>query len=744
MYTLCMINGVESQVSPEVVSQAVSSLDKYILNHYGKLTRRTLRGRQITVVEDLRDTLRGGQTEGYVTIPTGVGKTVLFTEVTEALNEQEILETMIVVPTKILVDQTGERFHQFAPDLEVGKLYTFAHDVTRPVTITTYASLVRHIQGGTLDPNLYKLLVLDEVHRSLSGRRSQAVAQFINAIKLGFTATPMYSEDKNVANLLNTEIHKMSTREAVEEDLLSPFSAIIAQTDVDLSNVSIKSSGDYDDKELEEAINIASRNQAAVDLYQRLFQGQTTVAYCTSVRHAQAVAELFSEKGISAGYISGYQDKKEQAEILKKYHQGEIKVLCNADILIEGFDEPKVSVCLNLRPTKSVVVAQQRGGRVLRLNPDNPNKHAVIVDFLDKTDDPRKLSVTFAEVAEAARILTKKTRERAHLTDTSNDSFSDDLNRTLNDDLREDLFDFEEDIISISGLKVIVNPQEVMRIVKEIQEKELLRIQDTDIPITYTNLRTLFIGEQSRLIGVAHRIMQRIRTTDPEGYHKLFARRLVVVSTSDRATEHTTFPIDVCTDTKEFIRLMQAEGVTLRTAGISPDLNPKPLDFPLTYSNITGNLRISWSKFKDMLEQLKNKLKNEDAEEYNKLFSKRIGKNNLPYEVATNKERFSELLNVELKIQDPTAINVIVEVSNELNYIYLSKDFLGNLFKAGIESIRENLEKVKSRIKKERPDDYENIFILTKRNGQIVEACTDRELLIKYMADTGVKLRVSD
>ncbi len=56
---------------------------------------------------------------------------------------------MIVVPTKILVDQTEERFHQFAPDLDVGKLYTFAHDVTRPVTITTYASLVRHIEDGT-------------------------------------------------------------------------------------------------------------------------------------------------------------------------------------------------------------------------------------------------------------------------------------------------------------------------------------------------------------------------------------------------------------------------------------------------------------------------------------------------------------------------------------------------------------------------------------------------------------------
>lgn len=452
----------KSNVSPKIISQAFLSLDKYILEHYGRPTRRTLRERQITVFEDLRNTLKEGTTEGYVVLPTGVGKTVLFTEFSEAINQQEILQTMIVVPTQVLVDQTEKRFKQFAPELDVGKLYTYAHDITKPITITTYASLVRHIANGTLDPTLTKLLVLDEVHRSLSRKRIQAVAQFTDAIKLGFTATPMYSEERQVANLLNTEIHRMSIKEAVEEDLLSPFSAIIAQTEVDLTDISVKSNGDYDDKELEEAINIESRNQAALDLYLELFQGQTAVAYCISVKHAQNLARIFHENGVPAAYVSGYQDKKEQAEILRRYHEGEIKVLCNADLLIEGFDEPRASVCLNVRPTRSLVVAQQRAGRVLRLDPDNPNKHATVVDFLDKTEDPRKLPVTFAEVAEAAFIV-KKRLDRDTTTGPSMPKAppgSGDIG-----------IGPDEDIITISGLKVIVNPQEIMRVVKERQDK---------------------------------------------------------------------------------------------------------------------------------------------------------------------------------------------------------------------------------------------------------------------------------
>lgn len=52
------------EVVPEIINQAIGSLDRYILNHYGRPTRRTLRERQITVFESLRDTLRGGANRG--------------------------------------------------------------------------------------------------------------------------------------------------------------------------------------------------------------------------------------------------------------------------------------------------------------------------------------------------------------------------------------------------------------------------------------------------------------------------------------------------------------------------------------------------------------------------------------------------------------------------------------------------------------------------------------------------------
>lgn len=715
----------ESRVALETVNQAITSLDKYILNHYGRPTRRTLRERQITVVEDLRDTLRGGQTEGYVTIPTGVGKTVLFTEVTEALNEQEILEAMIVVPTKILVDQTAERFRQFAPDLEVGKLYTFAHDITRPVTITTYASLVRHIEDGTLDPRLYKLLVLDEVHRSLSGKRSQAVAQFTNAIKLGFTATPMYSEDRNVANLLNTEIHKMTIREAVEENLLSPFSAIIAETEVDLTNISIKGNGDYDDRELEEAINIQSRNQAAVDLYQKLFPGRTAIAYCNSVKHAEDVAKLFLENGVVADFVSGYQDKKEQAETLRRYHAGEIKVLCNADLLIEGFDEPKASVCLNLRPTKSVVVAQQRAGRVLRLDPDNPNKYAVIVDFLDKTDDPRKLSVTFAEVAEAARILTKRTRvgvSSADTLNTENTDLNSELNGTLSDDLGDDLFDFEEDKISISGLKVIVNPKEVMRIVKEMQDRQYTDLQETDLPLTNSKLRRTFIGRPQRIRLIIETLGMRLLKENPEEYNQLFVRR-----------KFGSHLIDACTDPSKLIPLVLEQGILPQSENIRPIQQGEVI---LNADNI-GSIFVGGVQKFSLVEEVREALSEQNPELFQRLFAKRQGRNNLVVEVCTDRNYFIELMKEKgLELKDPNT----QELNND-DFPLIATSLL-EVFVGDYSKLLQLTEKVKIKISKEQSG--HDLFVQRKKYTRIIEVCTDRDFFIGEMLKEGAELKVKD
>jgi len=471
---------------------ALNALDSYIRTQLNDEEGRILLDRQVTAFEDLRAFLESGGRGGFIKLPTGSGKTVLFTEFVEATD----LKTLIVVPTKILVNQTEARFQEFAPDVETGKVYQDSKDYSRQVTITTYSSFLKNVEKEAIDPSEYELLVLDEVHKALSRRRAAVVNKFMNALRLGFTATPRYTQDKHVGNLLSTEIHTMDLREAIEEGILSSLSVYLAQTDIDLSGVRITQGGNYDEEELEKAVNIAVRNAAAVDLYKNLFLGLKGVAYCVTVRHAQDLATRFNDAGVHAAVISGYQTRGEQQEVLDRFRRGEVQMLCNADILIEGFDEPSVSVCLNLRPTTSSVMAEQRAGRVLRLDPDNPGKYAYIVDFIDQFEDPDYLPVSFAQIVEGAHVFRKNALP------------PDEPGRgRFGTPIYPD--------IQITGLKVITEAEEVLRVVREMEDRKYKSPEEGWLSV-------MAVSRRFRMSKpIVYKFMGRYRESHPE-YFQVF------------------------------------------------------------------------------------------------------------------------------------------------------------------------------------------------------------------------------
>ncbi|OGN17043.1 MAG: hypothetical protein A3C88_02490 [Candidatus Yanofskybacteria bacterium RIFCSPHIGHO2_02_FULL_50_12] len=379
----------------------VNSLDRYTTRHrQANQKDQTLCAPQFRVFEDIKDFLENGGTQGYIKLPTGTGKTVIFLELIEAIG----LRALIVVPKKMLIEQTTEKLSEFTEDLDVGRIYADAKEHGRQVTVITYQSLAGELGRGSLRLNGFDLVILDEVHQALSWRRSDVIRELKCLVKIGFTATHRFSDKKQASNLLGAPIHTMEIPEAIEERLLSPYSVIIAETETDITEVPVMGTGDYHPEKLEVAINVAARNRVATRLYRSMFEGKKAIAYCQGVQHALDLAQVFVQAGIPAAAIHGKQKVKEQLDLLRKFRKGEVKVLCNSDILIEGFDEPSASVCLNLRPTLSTVVAEQRGGRILRLDPNDPNKRAIIVEFVDRNRDRKKVQVTFPEVSGASSI----------------------------------------------------------------------------------------------------------------------------------------------------------------------------------------------------------------------------------------------------------------------------------------------------------------------------------------------------
>ncbi|MDD2656560.1 MAG: DEAD/DEAH box helicase [Patescibacteria group bacterium] len=438
-----------------------------------------LREHQVSTFEKLRDFLESGGSSGYIELPTGTGKTVVFIEFLRILD----VPSIVVVPTKNLVEQTLARLEQFAKNLKVGAVYSKAKDYGSKVLVTTYDSLPNLIDNEKFDLDDLGLVILDEAHESLSKKRSEVVEKLKEAsIVIGLTATSEYSDTKNVENLLGEKIHEMSLREAIESGALSACSAMVATTKVDISNVIIKSNGEYDEKELSKAINIEARNKAVTEMATNTFAGKQKILFCGSVDHCRELADRINKAGEVAEVVVGEtQDKVEEKYInlgfkggwKEAYKKGVIKAVLSVDLITRGTDLPSAEVCMNVSPTASLVRATQRGGRVTRLDPNNPNKHAIVVDFVDLGEDGKHFGnfKLFYEILGDTVVVPK----------SSGSSVIEGLmgdERTIINKEKEEKGFFEKPVIE--GLEVVIDLDEMERLVhrktETVEEKQKIYI----------------------------------------------------------------------------------------------------------------------------------------------------------------------------------------------------------------------------------------------------------------------------
>ena len=146
---------------------------------------------------------------------------------------------------------------------------------------------------------------------------------------------------------------------------------------------------EFDQEMLAELLDQMPFNMAIADLYKTRFNGVPGVVYSAGVRHAYNVAQAFRDVGMKAQAVSGETKKRELARILAAYERGDIDVLVNAQLLAEGWNSPRATVCMHLAPTASKRIYQQRVGRVTRRHPGK--EAGIVVDFVHpatKHDDP--------------------------------------------------------------------------------------------------------------------------------------------------------------------------------------------------------------------------------------------------------------------------------------------------------------------------------------------------------------------
>lgn len=137
--------------------------------------------------------------------------------------------------------------------------------------------------------------------------------------------------------------------------------------------------GEYITREVVDALDHGTIYGDVVGHYQKLAAGRKAVCYCASVAHSKEMAERFRSAGISAAHLDGDTDPYTRSQIVAQFRAGAIQILCNVDLISEGFDVPDCSCAILLRPTQSLTLFIQQSMRPMRYQ---PGKRAVIIDHV--------------------------------------------------------------------------------------------------------------------------------------------------------------------------------------------------------------------------------------------------------------------------------------------------------------------------------------------------------------------------
>jgi len=309
--------------------------------------------------------------------PTASGKTIAAAGFVEAART---LGVLILTHRRLLVSQ-------FDRDLKTegyGDRYTAAIETGKeplrasPLTIQTYAWFARHV--GSLSRDAYQLVICDEAHTALGDKTSAAIRSFPEPIYIGMTATEQLIA-KQVSDVFPASVDDLPLQDAARRGLIAPLRCLRVPPVAAINSVPIVG-GDFDQEILAKTLDHQALNQAAASLYRDRFDNTPGIVYAAGVDHAYNLAQEFRSAGIKAEAVSGRTPPVRLAETLAAYERGEINVLINAQLLAEGWNSPRATVCMHLAPTASKRVYQQRIGRIMRLH---PRKEAgIVVDFVPK------------------------------------------------------------------------------------------------------------------------------------------------------------------------------------------------------------------------------------------------------------------------------------------------------------------------------------------------------------------------
>lgn len=310
-------------------------------------------------------------------LPTGGGKTVIFSEIARRYIQETGKKVMILTHRLELCAQTSSMLSEFGVNNKV--INSAVKELPVPNDYVCFVAMVETLNNRLRDQVLsvdnIGLLIIDEAHYNSFGK---LLRFFDKGVVLGVTATPLSSDSTiRMKDTYDELIVGESISSLVEKGFLAR--AITYHYHVGLTSLKVGRSGDYTVSSSERLYNNFAMQDKLLSAYKEKCRGKKTLIFNNGIATSQYVYATFREAGFEVRHLDHSHNAKERREILDWFRDKPDAVLTSVSILTTGFDEPGVECIILNRATKSLTLYLQMIGRGSRILPDK--KEFSIIDL---------------------------------------------------------------------------------------------------------------------------------------------------------------------------------------------------------------------------------------------------------------------------------------------------------------------------------------------------------------------------
>jgi len=304
-------------------------------------------------------------------LPTGGGKTVIFSEIVRRYLSQHNKKVVVLTHRIELCKQTSKMLKGF--DVKNKIINSTIKELPDQDEYSCFVAMVETLKNRLNDEKLLidnvGLVIIDEAHYN-SFRK--LFSSFKKAFILGVTATPLSS---NVKLPMHNNYDELIVGDTIQSLIDQGFlaKATTYSYDVGLTSLKVGINGDYTVKSSDDLYMNMVMQEKLLHSYTEKSLGKKTLIFNNGINTSLYVYETFREAGFEIRHLDNTTSVDDRKDILSWFKKTPAAILTSVGILTTGFDEPTVESIILNRATKSLTLYFQMIGRGSRKLPTKNN-----------------------------------------------------------------------------------------------------------------------------------------------------------------------------------------------------------------------------------------------------------------------------------------------------------------------------------------------------------------------------------